>query len=498
MSVDLPDSKPVGAPPATLAAKTANATAWSLVSQVLGTAIQFTATFVFARLLTEADVGRAALAAVLVSFFVLLTDWGTASAVVCFDKMTREAESTLFWFILGNGVLFYGGLFVSAPWIADAYDEPTLVGLIRLGALVLIANAVLLVPLNTLTRDMRVRPIAVGEIIFDAFALSVSVFIAWKYRSPAALLIREIISTSLQAILLLARTRWRPLFVFDRELAKRAIRFGLGLKTTHLVNYGGRKIGDLVVAGFRGAAELGLYNRAFTIMLQPLTHVGNIAGRVFTPLFSKLKHDPVALEKAYLRALLGIAMVMCPFSAIFALCPEAIVSVLFGHKWLAMSPMVRWFAIAGSFAALETVSMQIFVAKDSTFRMARWRVLTTIGSVAAAFIGVPWGGEGVAFAFMVRALVFFPYGLFLTGQMLDLSVGKTLRALSPALLATLALVVTGLGMRMLLRSTGSILTLVGVCVAGGIAYVAALLLMRTPLLVEAFALLRARLRGAKS
>src|SRR5262245_35863397 len=105
---------------------------WSLV----GTAGQQTVSFILfvmlARLLSPADFGVMALAAVVIDLLALIGCLGQVQALVQREQLDDTAASTSFWMLQAFGVAMTAVVFLTAPLVASIFALPTLEPVLQL------------------------------------------------------------------------------------------------------------------------------------------------------------------------------------------------------------------------------------------------------------------------------------------------------------------------------------------------------------------------------
>lgn len=97
--------------------------------------MQFCVGIVMARLLSPSDYGITALPAVFMAIANILQNGGLSDALVRKTDLREEDLSTSFYYSISMGILMYFSLFSTAPLIADFYDTPILIPLLRVTAL---------------------------------------------------------------------------------------------------------------------------------------------------------------------------------------------------------------------------------------------------------------------------------------------------------------------------------------------------------------------------
>jgi O-antigen/teichoic acid export membrane protein len=80
---------------------------WNLMNSGTIAVLQFAYLAVLARLVTKADFGLAALAAVVAGFARVWVDLGLGNAIVQRQQLTRDQLSTILWIGVGMGALVW-------------------------------------------------------------------------------------------------------------------------------------------------------------------------------------------------------------------------------------------------------------------------------------------------------------------------------------------------------------------------------------------------------
>ncbi|MEG2365226.1 MAG: oligosaccharide flippase family protein, partial [Alistipes sp.] len=104
-----------------LKTKTVNGVFWSSVERFSVQAIQFTISLLIARVLTPADYGVIGMLAIFMALSQTFIDSGFSNALIRKTNRTEVDNSTVFYFNIAVGLLFYALLYLAAPAIAQFY-----------------------------------------------------------------------------------------------------------------------------------------------------------------------------------------------------------------------------------------------------------------------------------------------------------------------------------------------------------------------------------------
>jgi O-antigen/teichoic acid export membrane protein len=187
-----------------------------------------------------------------------------------------------------------------------------------------------------------------------------------------------------------------------------------------LLNWAATSVDRIVIGRFVGAAQLGYYSRAATLMLTAREVSGAGPIRVLFSSFAKMQHDLERLARAYLRSLSLSLIASALISGLIIVNAELIVRVLLGPKWLATILMVQ--ILFASFVAkaanvvADAIPLALGLSGQAALRQAAQLVLVTLFAGIGVQFGVIWGVVGVAVAYWI----FYFFCLMLVQQLLPI------------------------------------------------------------------------------
>ena len=316
------------------------------VRTVLSLLLRVISSLCLARLLFPRDYGVFGVAAYITGIGLFLSDAGLAGALVRQSAEPTEDEmTTVFWCQQAITGCVAVSLVAASPWLAQAYHlSHAAVTLLVAMALGLFLNSLRVVPMLALERRLQFSVIARCEMIENvAQTLGTIGFAALGWGAWALAgggLLRGVVGLGC----IWAASPWRPRGRFQANLARDLARFGIPFQLNALLPTLLGAWQPLAVSRMLGLAALGFVNWAINLASVPLM-LSAVMNRVAFPAYSRIQHEPEALDH-YLRATLRrISAVLCLVvpSAIL-LCPVAI-PVLFHARWTPAIPLVQWFSL---------------------------------------------------------------------------------------------------------------------------------------------------------
>lgn len=431
---------------APLASRTARGVAWVTSARLASQLAQFAASIVLARLLLPNAYGLVAIVWTFTGFAFLFNDLGIGAALVQSKTISEADASTAFCINAAVGIgLTLLVLALSEP-LSALVHQPEVAGLLALASVAFtLSNTT--VPTALLERRMRFRAVAAIDVGTTVFGLAISVCAAALGAGAKSLVIGPLFNMASATVISFLVAGWVPRVRPTRESAHKLFSFGKHVTGFNVINYWARNGDNLLIGRFVGAAELGLYNRAYMLMLMPVTQVTGVLGRVLLPVFAAMQDDAVRLRSAVLRVSRASGVLFFPLVLGLAATAHNFVLVAFGPNWRGAIPFVAILAISAAPQILGAMSGLLSQAVGRTRLLSTWGNLSSLSVIGAMLIGLPWGAEGVAIALAARAYVLLPLSLATATLSIGLRTSAFVRASAApfAAAAFMGLLVAGVG-----------------------------------------------------
>jgi len=457
-----------------LAQKSVRGGVTTMTSQAIKFVLSTAGTVVLARLLTPADYGLVGMVTVVVNFAAMFKDAGLSVATVQKDQITREQISTLFWInVLISGVL---GLCVlaGAPLIAWFYGKPELTAVTVALSFSFIISGLTIQHQALLQRHMRFGSLASMQIVTQVFYLVVTISLAlmgWRYW---ALVVGGIATTLAGTLLTYIYCPWIPQRWRRGTGARDMLTFGGHLTGFSFVNYFARNADGILIGKLIGAQALGIYGKAYQLLMLPISMVSGPLSGVAVPAMSRLSGDRDRLHRYYLRVLRMLSLIAGPIAGISYVASNEIVSVLLGPRWSPVGDVFRYLAISGLLQPLYNTQSWLHLAVGRSDRVFTWGLIGTPIIVTSFLVGLIWGINGVAFCYSVAIVITTAGSLAYAGQSAGLSVRRMLLAVYKPVLSCIVAAGMTIALAELLPASSPIVALVGKSAVFFVLYIFAL------------------------
>jgi PST family polysaccharide transporter len=374
-------------------------------SQAIKIILQFISVAVLARLLAPHDFGLVAMITPVVGFSLLFQDFGLTQALVTAKDLTRTEAAAIFRINLALSFAIALIVALLSPFVAMFYHEPALTWLtVGFAAQIILAGATAS-HLALLTRGLRFNDLALIEVARAAVGLIVAIAIAYYFKTPWALVMQPAAGGLVAMVMAWFMTGWRPTGAAPMSHVRSMLKFGVGMTTFNISNYLSRNADNVMIGWARGAMELGLYDRAYKLLLFPLQQVNQPIGSIMIPVLSRLVDEPERYRAAYRRTLQMTMLATVPGMVFLIVVAPTLITFLLGARWEPAAPIFQWLGVAGLHQTIGNTFGWLFVSQRRTGEYARFGIFSTASCLIAFAIGLRWGATGVAAAYGLSGIL---------------------------------------------------------------------------------------------
>jgi O-antigen/teichoic acid export membrane protein len=361
-----------------------HAVRWAYAARLGHRGIALLLTFILAGMLGPTHFGTIAMAMAYILFIEMLVTQGMTAAIVQRKDLTREHLDSVFWVILGAGLLLAGAGAALSPWWAKLNDLP------ELGPVTTVLS--LSIPINTLTivhtalrqRAMDFRTLALlnggSAIIGGAAGIAMALAGCGVWSLVGQQLLRSIVWSSL----LWRLGNWRPRPRCSLRRLRDLVGVSSGMLVSRLGEYASSQSDAVLMGLLFGPTAVGLYRMAERLMSTLLDIAARSLQAVSVPHFSHLQDDPAALRSALLSCLRVSTGLTIPAMALIAAVSDQLMALL-GARWVPAAAVLKIIIIMGIVKAATLFTDPLLLARRRAWTIASlaWGLgLLTAGTLA--------------------------------------------------------------------------------------------------------------------
>ncbi|WP_082500626.1 lipopolysaccharide biosynthesis protein [Agreia sp. Leaf244] len=415
-----------------LASSAARGSAVTIASQGIKLVLMLASTIVLARLLSPSDYGIIAMVVAIVGVGEIFRDFGLSMSALRAKELSQQQQSNLLWINVGVGAILTILFFFLAVPISLFYGRPELVGIVHVLSMTFVVNGISTQFRVRINRELRFVALAVADIVPYALAFAAALGLALYQGTYWALVAQQLVVSVAGLALAVIFARWMPGLPGRAEMGG-LIKFGMSFAATQLVSYATRNVDSIAIGRVWGAASLGMYDRAYQLLVMPLTQINTPLSRVAIPVLSRISDEQEKFVRYLRQAQLIALYVTASLFTVVAAIGEQIVVWVLGAQWQEAGQILQVLAIGGIFRAVVQISYWIYMAKGMAKQQFWFYLVAQPAVVVVMLAGLPWGAMGVAIGHSVGYGLFWIASLLWVGRQAKINVrpffGDALRAI---------------------------------------------------------------------
>ncbi|NJY63021.1 lipopolysaccharide biosynthesis protein [Salinimicrobium sp. CDJ15-81-2] len=411
--------------------KAALSLVWTFTQQFGNQLIGFIVSLVLARILLPSEFGLVGMIAVVVAVGNALLDGGLTKSLIRDTDCDEVDYSTVFFFNVGAGLVVYALVFLSAPFIADFYEQPVLTDIIRVYCLTIVITSFSAVQLARLTKRMDFKIQALIAIPAAVMGGVVGIWMAFSGYGVWSLVWSGITTAVVSTIQMWWYSSWKPRLVFSRSRFSKHFNYGYKLTLSDLLNRIFNNIFLIVIGKYFSAAQVGFYTRAETMKQLPVTNISRALDKVTFPLFVSIQDDEVRLKRVYKKLMLMVVFVISPVLIFLAVLAEPVFVFLFTEKWLPAVPYFQILCVTGILFPLHSYNLTILNVKGRSDLFLKLEVVKKVIIVITIIIAIPFGIMALLYGQVVISLLAFFINAHYTSRFISYTGWEQLKDVLP-------------------------------------------------------------------
>jgi len=407
---------------------------WTFASQFGTQLIGFVVSMILARILLPEEFGLIGMIVIFIAVGNTLLDAGLTQSLIRSQDLDQEDFSTVFFFNVAVSILIYIAIYLSAPFIANFYDQQILINIIRLFCITFIINSFKSVQLARLTKKMDFKTQTLIDLPSTVVGGIVGVTMAYTGYGVWSLVWSSLVSSFLGSLQLWIYSKWIPSLVFNIEKFKDHFNYGYKLTLSELLDTIFSNIYLIIIGKFFSSAQVGFYTRAQTMKQLPVNNISNALNKVTFPLFVSIQDDNVRLKKVYKQLMQMVIFIIAPVLIFLGVLAEPTFRLLFTEKWLPAVPYFQILCATGILYPIHAYNLNILKVKGRSDLFLKLDIIKKTLIVIGIIIGIQFGIYGLLYAQVILSVSAFLINSYYTDKFISYSAWEQLKDILPTII----------------------------------------------------------------
>ena len=360
---------------------------------------------VLARLLTPRDYGLVAMVAPITGFIGLFKDLGLSMATVQKDHITHDQVNTLFWINVALSLVLAAICAAISPLAGMFYGDRRTTWIMLASSAVFVFGGLTAQHQAILNRQMRFGALAAIDLITVTSSILIGIVIALAGGGYWSLIAGTAGGGLVNCLAVWQASDWRPSMARRGADIKQILRFGGALTGSQVCNYISGNFDKLLIGKSLGAEALGMYGRAFQLLVMPLQMVFTPLAGVLMPALSRLTNQPERYRSMVRQVGDLLLLATTPLAAISVVAADPIVAIFLGPGWGDAADMFRALSLVAIAIPMNNLCVTVLQSSGRADVLLRWGAKSMLISIVSILIGLHWGIKGIAYSWAATGLL---------------------------------------------------------------------------------------------
>ena len=390
----------------TVRSKVMSGLVWKFAERILAQLVTFVVSIILARLLSPEHYGSIAIVNIFIALANVFVVSGFGNSLIQKKDADDIDFSSVFYFNILLGIVFYGVVFLTAPFIASFYNMPILKPVLRVMGLRLIVASVNSVQHAYVAKKMLFRRFFWSTLGGTLASAVVGITMAYNGFGVWALVGQYMTNTVTDTLVLWFTVRWRPKLLFSFKRLGGLFSFGWKLLCSSLLETRYNELRSLVIGKMYTSADLAYYNKGKSF---PNLIVNNINSSIQSVLFPAMANaqDKKEQVKSMVRRSIRISSyIMLPLMVGLALVAEPFVKLLLTDKWLPCVPFIQITCIVFAFRPIHTANLQAIKAMGRSDIFLKLEIIKKIIGITVLCAVMHFGVIAIAASGIFTTIIF--------------------------------------------------------------------------------------------
>lgn len=410
---------------------------WKLMERGGTQGIQFIVQIVLARLLSPEEYGIIAIVMVFILLANVFVESGFNTALVQKKDADEVDFSSVLYLSLGVATILYGIIFVTAPFIANFYDEPILVQVLRVLSITLFIGAFNSIQNAFVARNMLFKKLFASSLGAVTISGIVGVIAAYSGLGVWALVLQQLTSQLAVAVILWFTVKWRPHLIFSTTRVKSLFSYGSKLLASGLLDTLYINLRTLIIGRMYTPSMLGYYNRGQQFPQLIVSNINGSLQSVMLPALSAHQDDRKRVKEMMRRAVVSSSFLIFPMMVGMAVVAEPLVKIVLTEKWLPAVPFLQIACFTFALWPIHTANLQAINAMGRSDIFLRLEIIKKIMGLIVLGVSLPFGVYAIALGGVFSGLIGTFINAYPNKELLNYSYKEQWLDIMPSLLISL-------------------------------------------------------------
>lgn len=362
---------------------------YSFMGKYSNIIVQLIINSILARLITPEEYGVLAIIMTFITFFSNLLEMGWGSAVIQKREINTKFLSSIFYINIILGIVIGGSFYIFSYYFISFYYNSDIYKI--LGKYLFFHLFVLglgIVPKALLARQKKFRENAYISLISSVLSGIVGIILAYYHFSYYSLIYQGILLNLFIFIFSYKISKFKLGLEFSYKELKSVFGYSSYTFLFNFINYFSRNLDNILIGKYMGTFSLGVYDRAYKLMVYPLSILTHVITPVLHPVLARYQDDKERIYFEYIKIVKVLANLGILVSVVLFFSGREIILILYGKNWENVTPIFKILSISTAIQIVLSSSGTIFLARGRSDKLFFSGFISAVVMVIAILFGI--------------------------------------------------------------------------------------------------------------
>ncbi|MCQ2249769.1 MAG: lipopolysaccharide biosynthesis protein [Bacteroidales bacterium] len=418
--------------------KIKNGLVWNSVNYLVKYGLQFGSVMILARLLSPHDYGLIGLITIFITVSEVICDSGLAGALIKKKDALKIDFSTLFVYSTVVSLVLFVVLFFCAPLLDDFYNEDCLGSLLRLYSVVLILDALAIVPRTYMIKKFMFKKLSIITTSSSLLGIMVAILLAYFGYGPYSIVWQYIVCSFFFNVFVRVTTNVRLGLEFSLSSFKEQFAFGINTTVANVLKSVTENLFNNIIGKSTSVLQAGYYTQGFKIMQVPVTFFMSLVDSTYFPVLSQIHDKTEFCNKIRDLNIKTLGIIILIFTFLIPNSKE-IIYILLGENWLDCEWTLTILFISGLFITWGNIGRNVIKCTGKTFLILIYEIVVFLLAMIGLFFTYKLGYDAIVLCFLIISIIKSLVINYIGCKELQISVWDSLKPLCSSVISLLAI-----------------------------------------------------------
>ena len=331
---------------------------WTYAERLTAQAITILVTIVLASIIAPEEYGIISIVSIFINIANAFVISGFGNSLIQKKDSDNVDFSTVFYFSIVFSIIIYILIFLGAPIIANIYNIPELLWVIRVMAIRLPIAAINSVQQAYVAKKMQFKKFffaTLGGTIVSAF---VGIIMAYSGFGIWAVVAQYLTNVCIDTIVLAFTSGWKPQMVYSKERNKVLFSYGWKIMAVGVMTSVYSNLRNLIIGKKYSSADLAFSEKGEQFPAAIAGNINSSITKVLFPALSEAQDDSGQLKRMVRRSIKIGAYVLFPLMIGFVAISDTFIKTFFNENWYGCIPFIKIMCVVYALQPLQTSALQ--------------------------------------------------------------------------------------------------------------------------------------------